>query len=156
MYLKNTLVAEEITQDILLSLWKHRQELPDIVNFPGYVYVMTRNRTNNIFREKILSTVEPPPDLMDSLLQNPAGVLEYRQLYDTLMQGINALPPRRQEVFQLNRLQGLSYEAVADQLGISKSAVKQHVIESLVFLRTFLRQHFVTLIGVMFSSLSFC
>jgi RNA polymerase sigma-70 factor (ECF subfamily) len=138
-YLKNAYRAEEITQDIFLNVWKHRKELPAIANFPGYIHVMTRNRTISAFRERLLNFDETEKDELETTGLNPAGELEFRQLSETLMKAINLLPPRRKEVFTMSRFDGLSYEEIAVKLDISKSAVNKHIIEALIFLRTYLR-----------------
>ncbi len=138
-YLKNAVRAEELTQDIFMNVWKHREELPSIDNFAGYVYVMTRNRTNSAFRERLLNTSEPARDELEAAWLDPARAMEYRQLSDTLMKGIELLPQRRKEIFTLSRFEGKSYQEIADSIGISKSAVNKHIIEALVFLRTYLR-----------------
>lgn len=140
-YLKNAPQAEEVTQDIFMALWKHRSELPLIGNLQGYIYTMTRNRAYNIFQQKLQDCVSPPPDFPDHLTMTPAATTEYRQLYNMLMEGIAHLPSRRKQVFTLSRIERKSYEEIAAELSISKSAVKQHIIEALIFLRTYLREH---------------
>ncbi len=104
-YLKNTQSAEEITQDIFLNIWKHRKELPAISNFPGYVYIMTRNRAYTAFRNKLYAKTEPVEDVLQTLFTNPESKLELKELTDALNKGIESLPPRRKEVFRLSRLQ---------------------------------------------------
>jgi RNA polymerase sigma-70 factor (ECF subfamily) len=151
-YLKNAARAEEITQDIFMNVWKHRKELPSILNFPGYLYVMTRNRTHSAFREKIFNPDELGKDELENASLNPATILEFRQLSETLREGINLLPPRRKEVFTMSRFDKLSYDQIAAQLGVSKSAVNKHIIEALVFLRTHLRNQAGPLILIVFSA----
>ena len=136
-YLKNVSRAEEITQDIFMSVWLHRADLPSIDNFAGYLFVMTRNRTNSAFREKLLKTDEPKDELESNWL-NPARALEYRQLSEVLREGIDLLPPRRKEVFAMSRFEGKSYDEIAGALEISRSGVNKHIIEALLFLRTYL------------------
>lgn len=138
-YIKNASRAEEITQDIFMKLWKHREELPAVTNFKGYLYVVTRNSTMSAFRERIFRWDHADKDELEAAGLDPAGALELRQLSETLAKGIELLPPRRKQVFIMSRSEGLSYEEIALQLGISKSAVNQHIVEALVFLRTYLR-----------------
>jgi RNA polymerase sigma-70 factor (family 1) len=138
MYIKNAARAEEITQDVFMSVWNHRHELPSIQNFRGYLFVLTRNRTISALRERVTRYDETEKDELESGL-NPEGVLEYRQLSESLQRGIDQLPPRRKEIFIMSRFDGKTYDEIAHHLSISKSAVNKHIIEALVFLRTFLR-----------------
>lgn len=144
-YIKNAVRAEEITQDIFMSVWNHREELPSIQNFRGYLYVLTRNRTISAFREKIIKYDETEKDQLQSSM-NPAGLMEYRQLSDALQRGIDRLPARRKEIFIMSRFDGRTYEEIATHLNISKSAVNKHIIQALAFLRTFLRNEMICLL----------
>lgn len=137
-YLKDVGKAEELTQDIFLSIWKTRATLIQLDSFRAYLFVTARNKTISALRQKIKKNILPAHDEWEDTLANPQQTLEYRELNDSILQGIELLPPRRKQVFKLSRLEGLSYEAIAQQLNISKSAVNQHIVEALVFLRTYL------------------
>jgi len=54
-WLKQAQLAEEILQDLFISLWKNRHKLPTIDNFPGYIFVVTRNRTNTALKQQLLA-----------------------------------------------------------------------------------------------------
>ena len=140
-YLKNVSKAEEITQDIFLRLWKHREQLPSINNFLGYLHVITRNATISAFREKIIRWEETEKDVLEANSLNPADAMEFRQLSDTILKAVDLLPPRRKVVFKMSRFENNSYEEIAAKLNISKSAVNQHIVEALLFLRTYLSSH---------------
>jgi RNA polymerase sigma-70 factor (ECF subfamily) len=152
-WLKRAHEAEELTQDIFLRLWRNRAKLPDIDNFAGYVFVIARNRLNSALRERLLASETITEDKLSSLLADPSRSLEGKELAVILHQAIESLPPRRKEVFLLSRSEELTYEAIAERLGISRSAVRQHIVEALVFLRHYLKEHagiFVSLVGWLF------
>jgi RNA polymerase sigma-70 factor (family 1) len=153
IYLKDGQRAEEITQDIFMSIWRNRQKLPGMENFPGYVYVITRNKVLTIIKEKLFATPEPPSDLLASLLASPDSPVQLKELLQTIQKGIDLLPNRRKEVFKLSRQENLTYEEIAEQLNISKNAVKQHITEALVFLRNYLKKEMdVIIIGLIWLS----
>jgi len=137
-WLKKPVTAEEVTQDILLSVWKHRTELPAIINFQGWLYTITRNKTFSAFRKLLQHDQLPGTDEVEDPIHSPLAALEYRELTQILNQGIAQLPPRRQQVFRMSRFEGKSYDEIARVLGISRSAVNQHIVESIVFLRNWL------------------
>ncbi len=39
---KDATKAEEVTQDILMSIWKYWDKLPEMQNFPGFVYIVRK------------------------------------------------------------------------------------------------------------------
>lgn len=145
-YLKNASRAEEITQDIFMSIWLHREELPAIQNFRGYLFVLTRNRTISAFRERIFRYDEAEKDELLTTV-NPEGLLEYRELSEALKRGIDQLSPRRKEIFMMSRFEGKTYDQIAHHFTISKSAVNKHIIEALAFLRTFLHNEMGSLMA---------
>jgi RNA polymerase sigma factor (sigma-70 family) len=48
--------------------------------------------------------------------------------------GLNALSPRRREVFLLNRVEGYSFPQIAERLGISLSMTEKHAAKAILFL----------------------
>ncbi|MGF6850112.1 RNA polymerase sigma-70 factor (family 1) [Chitinophaga sp. W3I9] len=140
-WLKSPQLAEEVAQDVFLRLWKNRHKLPDISNFSGYVYVVSRNCVNSQFERGLLETAAPDVAQIDLALTNPQTDLETKELATIMGQAIESLPPRRKEVFLLSRNEQLTYEEIAARLGISRSTVREHMVEALVFLRTYLKRN---------------
>jgi RNA polymerase sigma-70 factor (family 1) len=139
-WLKNAHLAEEITQDVFVRLWKNRHKLAAMENFGGYVYTITRNRANTALKAELLGLEELPEDKLYDLVNQPQTTLETKELSIILDQAIAELSPRRKEVFELSRNEHLTYEEIAERLGISRSAVRQHIVEALVFLRHYIKE----------------
>lgn len=148
-YSKNAVQAEEITQDILLTIWNNRHKLGEMENFAGYVYVITRNRAYLVFRQKLEVNTVPPEDLLHQPLELPKNDLELKEVQQLLLRAIELLPPKRREVFRLSRLENLSYEEIADRLSITRSTVRQQIIASLGFLRTYLKEEGGIIVSVL-------
>ncbi len=94
-YVKDAQVAQELSQDVFLKIWRHRKRLAGITNFPGYLFVTLRNTAANAFKEKLCKSDGPPTDAIVSVLAAPASKLEYEDLANTLSKAIDQLPPRR-------------------------------------------------------------
>lgn len=149
-WLKQIPLAEEAAQDVFVRIWKNRHKLSDMENFPGYLYVTARNKANSALKELLTGNAQPTPDRLSDLLVNPQSSLELKELEAVLRRGIEALPPRRKEIFQLSRMEGMTYEEIAARLQISKHTVKEHVVAALVFLRYYLREYSGAIIFLMF------
>ena len=54
-----------------------------------------------------------------------------RERFARLLAALSRLPPKTQNVFRLHKFDGLSYAEVADRLGISRSSVEKHMMDSL-------------------------
>ena len=70
-----------------------------------------------------------------------------------LQQAINALPPRRRQVFQLCKLDGKSYEEAALELGLSTSTISDHIVKATHFIRIYCYKHHEILGAVCVSAL---
>lgn len=150
-WLKSPELAEEVAQDVFLRIWKNRQKLHDISNFPGYVYVVTRNRVHSRFERGLLETVIPDVAQADQALTNPQTALETKELAAIMRRAIESLPPRRKEIFLLSRNEHLTYEEIAARLGISRSTVREHMVEALVFLRAYLKRNAGVIIALLWA-----
>lgn len=138
--IRDTHLAQELTQDTLMVLWRRREKLADMDNFGGYVYVIVRNKVQKALKEALLSDREIPQDEIQAVLDTPATSMEAKELKRLLNQGIAQLPARRQEVFRLSRQNNMTFDQIADELGISRSTVKHQVIAAIVFLKEYLRR----------------
>ena len=140
-YTKSAGRAQEITQDVFLKLWNKRNFLPEVNDFKNYLFILGRNQIISSLRIKL----EDPPgnDPVEEYhhFLTPDHQLEYKEVYKIIQNGIEKLPPVRKAVFKLSRMDGLSYDEIAQQQNISKNTVKEHIVHALNFLRTYVHTH---------------
>jgi RNA polymerase sigma-70 factor (family 1) len=135
--------AEEITQEIFIKLWLCRDILHEVENLDGYIFTIARNRTLNYLRKAAHDTrlLKELQELMNPQHNN----VEERALaseYDRLMRdALSRMSPQRRLVYQLSRDGGLNHEEIAQQLHLSRNTVKNHMVEALRFIRSYLGQH---------------
>ncbi|HEY1164271.1 MAG TPA: sigma-70 family RNA polymerase sigma factor, partial [Chitinophaga sp.] len=75
--------------------------------------------------------------------------LDARESKALIQQALTQLSPQKQAIFQLSRQQGLSHEEIGQQLKLSKSRVKNLLVETLKHIRHYLSQHSL-LLAVLF------
>ena len=129
-------VAEELSQDVFLELWRRRESLAPDSSVPGYLMQAVRNRALNHLRHLqvqkksavYVEALSEPAEHADAEAQ--AGELE-----QAITSAIAALPPRTREVFLLSRERNLRYSEIAEQLGISVKAVEANMSRALRQLR---------------------
>lgn len=135
---KSPQIAQEITQDIFLNIWMHRERLKEVHSFTEYIYVVGRNQVISALRKKVAKICEEPKDLLEDQLV-PDKQMQYKETYKLVMEGMARLTPQQQLIFKMSRLEGLSYMDIATRLNLSKNTVKGHMVLALNFLRTFIR-----------------
>lgn len=146
-YLKDTALAEDLTQEIFFSIWINRAKLATVADFEAWLHVITRNRTISGLRKLLRQASSDLTQLSDwvpelaSTADSPLEQLDFKQSRELLQQAIELLPPRRREVFKLSRQQGLTHQEIAEQLQISKATVNEHISEALSFLKSKLAGH---------------
>ncbi len=131
--------AEEIVSDVFFSFWVRRQELPPITRFQPYLFTAIRYRSRKLLNSKtggarIVSLEDYPMPPKDSPI-DPFLQLQSGELANTLHEVIAKLPAQRKLIFTLNRIDGLSYKAIAETLNISESTVKNQLAAAFKTLR---------------------
>lgn len=127
--------AEDIVQDVFLRLWIKRATLDPNRSLRTLLYVMVRNlafaqERTAVKRQALLSDMDKPVTE-----PTPEEATQARLLGAHLRTWIQELPARRREAFQLSRFDGLSYEEIADVMGLSIKTVDNHIWKALRYLR---------------------
>ena len=140
-WLRSAAEAEELTQDVFLRVWTNRGKLTELERFEDWLFIIARNATLSALRVKLSRpTFQAEQDAEEHRLR-PDLWTEGRERYEILLEGIRLLPVKRQEVFRLSRLEGLTHEQIAERLGIHKDTVAQYIVKAVAFLRGYLREH---------------
>ena len=101
---------------------------------------MTRNEIISLLRKKENQSMEPDEKLEEKIWI-PDQQLEYKHSYESILKGIDLLPPARKNIFKMSRVDGMTYDEIAAQLNISRDGVKDHIVKALLFLRNYVRTH---------------
>ncbi|SFD09344.1 RNA polymerase, sigma subunit, ECF family [Chitinophaga sp. CF118] len=135
--------AEDILQETFLKLWTSREQLPPIDNIGNYIFMIARNKTLDHLRK-----IAQQQRLLDNVWANistPADGIEQqlhaRESQQLINRAFTQLTEQQQTIFRLSRQEGMTHEAIAQQLRLSKSRVKNVQVETLRYIRQFLVQH---------------
>ncbi len=134
---KSETATEEIVQEVFINLWTHRSKLADLSSFEAYLFSMTRNRVIDYFR----LLAKQAKVIQIWLTQRNDGENEIDEQLDSeglqslIADSINQLSPQKKKVFELSREKGLSHDEIAEMLQLSKSTVKNHLSETLQYIR---------------------
>jgi RNA polymerase sigma-70 factor (ECF subfamily) len=141
-FLRSPVLAEEIVQDVFMKIWLKRQELTELQNTENYLFILTRNlvfdRLKALSYEAAAQKNLPPfPEFVD----DSDFRLRQNKCEELLDEAVARLPQRQQEVYRMAKVQGLSQEAIAGELRLSRLTVKKHMAEALKFIRKYLGQY---------------
>jgi RNA polymerase sigma-70 factor, ECF subfamily len=139
--------AEGIVQDVFVRLWEQRQTLEIHTSLKSYLYTAVKNASLNYLKRARVSTpLETAMDVSGSDASLPDVSLESKELLDALDTAINNLPPKCREIFRLAKLDGLSYQEIAELEQISVNTVKTQLQRALKTLSKALKYIQVVLI----------
>lgn len=138
-YLKSKEDAEEIVQDVFLKLWQTRDRLNLELAIDGYIFRIVKNLSLNKLRKRV-----GEPNIYTSIYEdiiqvnqteNDLDLLETKKILNIAIQ---ALPPRRQLIFRMSRLEGLNNKEIAKKLHLSVNTVEGQIRKASKFLRTYI------------------
>jgi RNA polymerase sigma-70 factor (family 1) len=130
-YLKNTVQAEEIVNDIFVKIWEDGNKITIDSSLKSYLYKAIINKSiNAIYKNKkdlqLLTDLYNVRDESYEMRQ-----IEENELKIKLYAEIELLPEQCKKVFKLSRFEELKQQEIADKLGISIKTVKNHITYAL-------------------------
>jgi RNA polymerase sigma-70 factor (family 1) len=125
-------IAEELLQDLFLKIWCNREKIDPEKSFKSFLYKVAENlvyghfrkiaRNERLVAKLIISSTEFIGGADEAIINNEDHLL--------LKNAIENLPPQRKQIYTLCKLEGKSYEEAADELGISTSTIRDHIVKA--------------------------
>lgn len=136
-FLNSPHAAEEVVQDVFMDVWLRRKKMADVLNFGAYLHGMAKKQVFDAYRRKSnfiemireIGYQEQADNATERMVQED----EREKL---LQEAVRSLPDHQRKIFQLAREEGLSHEAIAERMNLSRLAVKAHMKRILRFIRT--------------------
>ncbi len=125
--------AEDLTQDIFLKIFKALHTFDRRANFQTWLISISRNLCIDHYRS-VRKERETMARDVDASMLTPVSRERgpYRQLEDSDLQrqirlALEELAPALRQAVELRDLQELSYQEIADQLGLPEGTVKSRI-----------------------------
>jgi RNA polymerase sigma-70 factor (ECF subfamily) len=130
-------LAQELTQQVFISLWERREQLADVTHFRSYLYRAAKNLVfDEIRRQQRQARAQAYVyATADTCLQPADSALIHQQDYEVAHALINQLPAKRRAIFLLRTQEELSLDEIAQRLNISKSVVKKQFYAAVDFVK---------------------
>jgi RNA polymerase sigma-70 factor (ECF subfamily) len=125
--------AEDLTQDIFLKIFKALATFDRRANFQTWIISISRNLCIDHYRSVRKERQTIARDVDSSELQpatterGPYQVAEHQDLRARLRQALETLPTTLRTAVVLRDLQELSYQEIADRLGLPEGTVKSRI-----------------------------
>ena len=150
-FLKDELEAEDAAQLVFTKLWLSRSRLTFEKSLSSYIFTITRNVVNDMFRDKhhfsnfYCNIIQQ--DRKESYeIDSDYDIKDIRTILDDT---IASMPDQRRRIFIMSRRQFMTNDEIAEKLGISKRTVEKHISLALSELRSRLGE-FLACMAVIF------
>jgi RNA polymerase sigma-70 factor, ECF subfamily len=142
-YVRDIEIAEEVVQDVMVKLWEKRDQLDIKGSTLAYINISVKNGCLNYIKHKnIVLTYEK--NETQRLIWDPSENEEEMrdmELETAVINAIAELPPQRQKIFSMSRVDGLKYHEIADKMGLSVKTIEAQMGKALKQLRVMLKDY---------------
>ncbi|MEN8249338.1 MAG: RNA polymerase sigma-70 factor [Bacteroidota bacterium] len=143
-YVRDFDTSKDIVHDVFTSFWKKYDTLPPDTKYKSYLFTAVRNKSLNYLRDekKHLDVTEAE----HLTLQENTPSVESMELANEIEYGLQLLPDRCRQVFELSRFEGKKYNQIAEELAISVKTVEGQMSKALRLLRDHLKDFLVMIV----------
>jgi RNA polymerase sigma-70 factor (ECF subfamily) len=134
--------AEDSVQKIFCTLWDKRAEIEVQTSLKSYLYRAVHNHCiNSLKHEKVKVTYKS--DFLhtsEEAYDSTNSHIAQGELAAALARAVEQLPEQCRNVFELSRVECLTYPEIAERLKISRNTVENHMCKALRLLREKLKE----------------
>ena len=138
-FCKSTSLTEDVLQEVFIKLWVNRSALTHIEIPEAYILFIAKNTTIDWLRKLAGQTTLIVDLALVSKNEECSNEAEDKMSVDSLESliatALSQLSGQKQKVFQLSKIEGLSHDEIAVALHLSKSTVKNHLSETIKYIR---------------------
>lgn len=122
-------VSKDIVQDIFITIWVKRAFIHIEHSLEAYLKVAARNKVLNYFKSEAARNKHSnvAANFVTPQVHTPVEIIAAKDLSASFEAEVAHLPAKMREIFILNKEQGLTIEAIAYRLSLSRQTVKNQL-----------------------------
>ena len=151
--LKSKEAAEEIVQNIFVSLWEKRATL-QIESLENYLFTAVKYKVINYVESLMVRQAGQKQLAGVTTDQSAEETIMINDLHAAIRQALLQLPPKTREVFTMSRFEKYSVKEIARHMNLTEKAVEYHITQSLKLLRISLKDYMIVGVPVVISLLA--
>ena len=129
-------LASDVAQETFLRYWeKMSGKVNGNENVKGLLFKIAGDIFISSYRKSRVAMKYPVLRSKEEFNQSPEEQLTYKEMLISYEKALADLPDKQRVVFLLNRMDGLKYNEIALNLGLSVKAVEKRMKNALEFLR---------------------
>ena len=134
--LGNHAEAEDVVQEVMIKIWKDRENLSAIKNLEAWCMRLTKNLSIDKTRGKHFNLNAIPENYdVVQIAAGPQKLAELNDAMDKVKRLMEELPETQKMAMQLRDIEGLSYKEIASILEIGLDQVKVNIHRARKYIR---------------------
>jgi len=134
-YIADEEECHDIVNGVFEDLWRHIHQI-DESKIKSFLYTSVRNRCiDYVRRMKLKKQYVEFTELMSERYIQADEQIEQKETKQRITEILNVLKPPTKEILEACYIQGKKYKEVAEEMKISISTVKKHMVRALKILR---------------------
>lgn len=124
---QDTNVAQDAVQESFINLWNHRRQINTALSLEGYLHTSVRHYILNYIRHRKVEQSREEEIIREQEFLNVPDDEDLTPKIEFIREVLATLPENCRKIFIMSVIEGMSYTATADELGISVNTVKSQV-----------------------------
>lgn len=147
-YLRNEWEAENIAQEVYLSLWERIDYVLESDNLLPQLYLTARWKCLNVIRDRKYDNAHSASQIHTSssiaclaLKEQSSYLLHQKEVQHLYHMAMESMPEDVRKTFLLSRESNLKYREIAQEMGISQKTVEFRINRAFKVLRRYLKDY---------------
>lgn len=140
---KDKELALEMVQVLFSKIWQRHETISYEQDFAGYLYRAGSNLVCDFYR-KLECNKKMESHFKSTFIEHYSHIEEkifFKESENLLEQALAELSPQQRQVYQLIKIDGLSYKEAAAKLGISRHTVKEYLCKANFLIKSKMHKH---------------
>ncbi len=133
--------ARNLVQDVFLKFWNERETLSVRVSVRAYLFTSVKNKCLDFLKQSKRKPENNELSETGDIGDDNFETFVLSELEALLSAGLEKLPERCREIFELSRFEGLKNREIASRLNLSEKTVENQMTKALRILKTELRDY---------------
>ena len=126
--------AEDIVQEVYLKLWDKRDQI-EMKTVKSFLFTIANNMSINHLKHRTIVFNFARNESGSRKVETPQYQLELKEFQNKLEKILANMPENARVVFLMNRIEKLTYNEIAERLGLSVKAIEKRMSTALAYLR---------------------
>lgn len=141
-------LAEEIVQDVFVTVWERRATLDENKSFGNYICTIAKSRLLNTYKHRIVESLYTRlvRETVSEATDTTRNEIDTDFLSEFISTIIDELPETRRRIFRMSRYECLTNKEIATRLHLSENTVESQMNKALKFIRSRIEKYYFLIV----------